>query len=674
MILTEATSCRVLPITMISMGDHISISELSQDQHVISVLHDYASVDGQIDLQILDNNADHFLDYKRSFLTDLSQEQFLALQNNLQRFGFTPRDAENVVEAYGAFSELQQNGKNASEIFSYLEAHASWFVESFAWQVPTLLTCFDSEQNLVRFLDLLKTSKPFSGMRYERIRFAMSFLLQPGAKLGEIDWSAYVKTVATLVPYTSGERQKRAARAIAKLDLDWHSCLTLNGFGTALARAMNARAQARSPDDEWAETVTNISAMICNIYDHREDDGDKKKGVTDFLSGFGPALSDQTLYQLVSLNYGGHLMTTIFDILWRPQGVTSPGLWIKRMDPDNHLRGKFLQNLSSLDRVKIFSDDISYVFNALLEELQSPATDVWKYSSIVTHYVDELLPLASAQEKKMLAELLWTTSQQAPADSLVQKTAAFLIKYYGPRYQLDLYKPQLKTFWQSLPPITIPQIPADQWLKDKSLKTRLCFYSEQEYTTNEEDKDDEQRWFEYTQELLTQKYGWTLSKTDLISPLKTADLEKQVNGVTLRVTLTLQILHSTKDPLVPLTDENTYDMRFHRGHHDTLPITAPTDGNQTNWEDGVKLVYMGACKSMSTATEPDVQREYANDLIISDRDVSKGELSTEFMDVFMTNVAKGKYGWEEYKKFSLVNKFIFPNSPLMLVLRYLREN
>lgn len=646
------------------MGEMIHIADLTADTDTLSVLKDYCARDDQIDTAILDNNTDGYLDYKRSFLSDLTKEQYIALQKNLQRFGFQARDEENVQEAFETYDELKHNGIDAGTIYSDLDAQVSWFLNSYSWELPDLLKTFGSPESLIKFLKTLASTPPWSNQGYWEIRFALSFAKESGAVLTEQEWPQYLKTVASILPYTGAERRKRAIRAIEHLTIDWRVCTTLFGFGKELARVMNVNATASESDEKWPETLSNISAMICNIYE-REKDDDKR---TNFISGFASVLADQAFYQLISLNYGGHLMTTVFDILWRPRQVTSVAQWLDKMDPDHHLRGRFLKSVSSLDRVKIFSGEIDFTIDVLFEEFWQQGSEVSEFAIPFTHYLEELLPVSTSQNRQHFANLLWANYQKT-GDAKIHKAVSFWIQYYTPKYQLEQYRPELKALRQVLPAVRAPQIPLDTWLQDKTLQARLCFYSDEEYTTQKNDKSDGQNWFEYTQGLLKAN-GWQFESADFESPLKIFVMQKMVNGISLKMTLTLQMEDAN---FKPLPDQDGYEIIAHRGHYQTLEKTFPTNSLETLLNPAApQLLYLGACKSMSFAADDAFQDRYSQDFLVSDLDVSRGETSTQFLIDFMTNVANDRTGWDRYKKYHDVNKLVFPDNPVTLISSYMR--
>lgn len=645
------------------MSEIFRITDLTVDTGALSVLSDFCVQDGQIDTAILDNNTDGYLDYKRSFLSELSKEQYLLLQKDLQRFGFKVRDEENVQEAFEAYDKLKQNGLDAGAIYSDLEKHASWFLESYSWELPDLLKSFGSPQNLIHFLQTLATTPPWTDQGYWGTRFAFTFVKKSGTVLNESDWSEYLRVVAIILPYTGGERRKRACRAIENLTLDWRACTTLVNFGKELARALNSKAADSDPDEKWPEILSNTSALLCDIYEHEKD----KDSRTSFLSGFGAALSDQAFYQLISLNYGGHLMTMVFDILWRPRRVDSISHWLNEMDPDHNLTGKFLASASSLDRIKIFAGEIDFTIATLFEEFWKRSSGVSEFAIILTHYLDELLSTSSAGNRQNFADLLWSHYQKSKIENTqIHKAMSFWIQYYSPKYRLEQYRPELKSVRQELPAIRTSQIPLDTWLKDKTLQARLCFYGDEEYTTRADDKSDGQNWFEYTQDLLKVE-GWRIVSTDLSSPMKICVMQKQVNGISLKMTLTLQGEGTTPGPL---PGQENFEIIAHRGHYNTLTFSTRND---EAYADFPQLLYLGACKSMSFASSDDFQDRHSDDFIVSDSDVSRGETSTAFLNQFMTDVANGRTEWEQYRKYCDVYKFVLPDSPMMLVSSYMRS-
>lgn len=645
------------------MGEIFRITNLTADSDTLSVLKDYCAHDDQIDTAILDNNADGYLDYKRSFLSELSTEQYLSLQKDLQRFGFKVRDEENVQEAFETYDELKQNGLDAGAIYSDLEEHASWFLESYSWELPDLLKSFGSPRNLIHFLQTLAATPPWTDQGYWGTRFAFTFVKNSGTVLNESDWSEYLRIVAAILPYTGGERRKRVCRSIENLSLDWRACTTLTNFGKELARALNAKAADSTHDEKWPEILSNTSALLCDIYEHEKD----KDGRTSFLSGFGTTLSDQAFYQLISLNYGGHLMTMVFDILWRPRRIDSVSHWINEMDPDHVLTGKFLASASSLDRIKIFAGEIDFTLSTLFDEFWKRSSGASEFAIIFTHYLEELLPTSSTGNKQNFADLLWSNYQKSKTENVqIHKAVSFWIQYYSPKYRLEQYRPELRSVRQELPAIRTSQIPLDTWLKDKNLQARLCFYADEKYTTQTDDKSDGQNWFEYTQDLLKVE-GWRITNTDLNSPLKVCVMQKQVNGISLKMTLTLQMEDETPEPL---PDQENFEIIAHRGHYSTLTFSTQND---EAYADFPQLLYLGACKSMSFASSDDFQDRYSDDLIVSDSDVSRGETSTAFLSQFMTDVANGRAEWERYSKYRDVYKFVLPDSPMMLVSAYMRS-
>lgn len=642
------------------MGELIHIADLTADTDTLSVLKDYCVHDDQIDTAILDKNADGYLDYKRSFLSDLTKEQYLELQKNLLRFGFHVRDEEHIQEAFETYGELKQGGIDAYAIYSDLDVQVSWFLNDYSWELPDLLKSFGTLENLIKFLRMLKATPPWMDQGYWGTRFAFAFAKKSSVILNEQEWPQYLKTVATILPYTGGERRKRSVRAIENLSLNWNACATLKDFGRELARVLNAKATISASDEKWPEILANISGLLCDIYEHEKD----KNKRTSFITEFSAALSDQAFYQLISFNYGGHLMTTVFDFMWRPRQTASVGQWLDKMDHDHHLRGRFLKSVSSLDRVKIFSGEIDFTLNALFEEFWQQGDGTSEFAIVFTHYLDELLPVSSTQNRQYFADLLWSNYQKT-GDSKIHQAVSFWIQYYAPKYQLEQYRPELKSFRLETPAIKAPQIPLNVWLQDKTLQARLCFYSDEEYTTLDDDKSDGQNWFEYTQKLL-QDDDWRIESSDLNSPLKVCVLQKRVNGISLKMTLTLQMEDATSEPL---PDQENFEIIAHRGHYSAL--TFSTQNDEAN-ADFPQLLFLGACKSLSFASSDDFQDRHSGDLIVSDSDVSRGETSTAFLNDFMINMANGHSEWERYKKYRDIYKFVMPDSPMMLVSAYMR--
>lgn len=641
----------------------IRLPDLTKDPEILSVLQEYSLPDAQIDIQVLDHNSDGYLDYKHTFFSRLNSEQYLSLQNNLQRFGFKSRDTEDVLDAYEVYADLQQDGINADKIFTVLEEQASWFLAYNAWEIPHLLKCFASPAEFIEFLQLLIKTDPWGSHDYWKIRFAFSFLKNSGELLLQKDWQKFLKTVSGILSYLNRSKLKMATRALENLKVDWKNCRTLSSFGNELARTVNEQASMSVPEQKWPETLSNVTAMICNIYENEKERDDK----TDFILGFGQVLSDQAFHQLIS--HGGRLLTVVFDLLWSHRHVTSVSQWMATADPENSLRGRFFKSLSSLNRIEIFSVEVEFVVEALFEELLNQDSDIGEHAVIVTHYIDTLLPSCDTQERAHIARLLWGYLQKSENHAQLHSIFLFWIKYYTPQYGLDEYQAELKTVAQDSPEIPSAVLPVEEWLEDKCLVARQCFYSEEEYTENQDEKGDGQVWFEYTQKLLVNSHGWKIVSQDLNSDLKICILEKNVKGILLRTIVTLQMDDGS---FMPLPDQDKMEIIAHRGHYQPLASTFPLDRAEAGQIP--QLLYLGACKSLSYAAQNGFQAGYQDDFYIADQDVSRGKTSIEFLDELMTDVAHGKVEWDKYKKYRQEHKFVLPNSPMFLVGRYMRDS
>ncbi|MDO8493752.1 MAG: hypothetical protein Q7S68_00240, partial [Deltaproteobacteria bacterium] len=342
------------------------------------------------------------------------------------------------------------------------------------------------------------------------------------------------------------------------------------------------------------------------------------------------------------------------------------------IDPENKFRARFLEKISSLDCVRIFNGEIEATFEVLFSELSKKPSDLLAFATAMTHYFEELLPKSSLANRRKFARLLLDYYQKGIAEPKTQKAVAFWIQYYMPRYHLQRFQPELASLAVQFPPILVPQIPAGQWLEDNTVAARLYFYSDEVYTTDAKEKGDEQKWFEYTQKLLIEKYGWKMEKTVLDSEPKICVLKKEMGQATLKIILTLQ--EEEKAPQ-PLPDEGFYESIVHRGHYNPLGQTFPVEGNKPFPPNDIpRLMYLGACKSMSYAATEEFQRAYADDIIISDLNVSLGTTSTEFISKLMTDIALRRTTWDRYKKYQRVDKMVLPDSPISLIGRYLVRN
>jgi hypothetical protein len=649
--------------------ERIAKSELVLDAHTASVLNDFVTLNGEIAAELLDANGDRYLDYKVTFLRALDADQFSALQKQLSPFGFVEREGEDLVDAYDTYRGLAAAGYDPDAVFAFFETNAAWMLTHYSWMLPQLLPVFGSETVLFDFLDSCGYGKDHQVEgQYWVVRFLFSFLRKAGTPLPPEEWRDYCAALTairrSLPRYHDLENATRVAEA---LNLDWRKCVTTAGFADELAAKLNAYSSTYE-DGEWdKQPFCHLNAWVNAVYEWEKE----KFHRTNFLSAFAAKISDKALLHMVSLNYDGELMTLVFDALWAKKRVASPTAWLEANDPNGEYRARFFRSMSTLDRVKIFAGEVDPALRDNLERFERRTDNVTPYAITISHFLKELLPDASGEQKKRVAALLLEFHASAENPE-VKSALAFWIKYFTPRFDLDTYVPELAAVAAALPPYFSTSIPREEWLADGKLACRSEFFLDSDYADDPNEKCHGQLWFEYTIELMRERYHWRVAATDLDTAPKTCVLRKSVNGVTLETVLTLG--YPPRDGATTSSPhEWPEEIIAHRGHGNTLPAAFPKGAPAGEPQrTGKKIFYLGGCKSMGFVKNDGFLETYGDDIVIADTDVSRGETSVEYLDLLMTNIASGKTGWDEYRRFQNTYKIVTPDDPMMLVLRYMK--
>lgn len=647
------------------MPGPIAKSTLAVDAHTSDFLNDFAT-DGTIPSELLDSNHDGYLDYKLSFLRSLNADEFSTLQKQLEAYGFVQREQEDVTDAFSTYRELEEAGFDPDATFADLEKSLSWMLTYYSWMLPQLLPVFGDLATLKTFLESCGYGKDFEvDGQYWVVRFLFAFLRKSGNNLPRAEWSAYATVLKSIRESASGYRHlENITRVAEKMNLDWNKCGTTSDLATELTTKLNAYS-ATFADEEWdKQPFCQLNAWVNAVYEYEKEEHHRQT----FISSFAAKISDKALLHMVSLNYDGELMTTVFDALWKRKAVSSPTAWLEKYDPDGRYRARFYRSVSTLDRAKLFSGEIDSVLSDNLERFERREDNVTPYAITISHFLQELLPFASAEQKKRVGTML-KDSHATAKNPEVKSALAFWIKYFTPRFGLNTDVPELTEIAAALPPYFSNDIPREEWLADGKLACRSEFFLDGDYTADPEKKSHGQLWFEYTAELMRDRYGWAVVTTDIASTTKTCLLRKTVNGIVLESLLTLSL--AAQNIATPSPKNFPEEIIAHRGHGWSLPNAFPAD---VPAESGKKIYYLGGCKSMGFVKEDGFLRTYGDGIVIADTDVSRGETSVEYLDLLMTNIAKGKTAWEEFTRFQRTYKIVMPNDPMLLVVRYMAEN
>lgn len=429
--------------------------------------------------------------------------------------------------------------------------------------------------------------------------------------------------------YSTGSGMPMMTEAFDKLQLDlWK--MNDGDFAQEFADKINRYiSQTPSPDPQFLKILAKV---INKIHDYDLDQHHSDKIREEICENLSP----QAAYLMISLA-GSSLYPTSLMTMWRKQKVKNPREWIEKADSSAKYVQKLTLNLSSLNLTELMKNDRSYFLRVACDIIINGDNCV-EDGAILVALFDSLLPDASDDERKDLATTLENARKNEQLDSKVRWTCAFLLKYYGERFDLGVAT-------QDLPEIPVPAIPRDAWIKDGAITAELFLYNDP-------------LWFDISVQYYRTK-GWKVSVSD--GGKKVTGI-KNVKGIALKVILTL-----LKDNAPPgFGDPQTWDIRVHRGHGYTVELTIPRQPDQMLVG---KAIFDGSCGSLSNVVNTNFRKAYEDNMVIADIDTGEGNVNCEFVAELMESVANGNTNWEKYDRFRKLG-LRFPTDPALLLWNY----
>lgn len=589
----------------------LDIREFRSDENLYKALQKIGNRDTRLEKGEVDQNRDGYLDCQPLFLASLSAGEFSRLEERLLQKGLIihRRSAEEV-------SLLLDDLKRK------LPPHLTEKEKmAFASRLPAIIEAArKSRSALKRSVDLVgSTLAVYRPQNLNEIR-------------------AWSEAVVFLIEHSKGY-VKFMNQSVAELQLDWRRCHPRD-FAEEFAGKLNRYVRERARPLKGP--LLRAAKIINKVHD-REIDRDPSDRMRKEISA---RLEPRTAYLMMAVG-GRNLYTTSFLTIWSSQKIGKIRDWLRQVDPEERYVPGFLRRISKFGLSSILKGEEDYFFRIGMEVLQrtdEPVAD----TAILTDLFERLLPSASAESKRSLAEQLLTLYRSSEIDPRRRWCIGFLIKHFGEAYQLgDLYT-SFREVMRRLPVIERPLVPRKEWLADGALTAKLFFY-------------DDSSWFDATIRTYQTKWGWKVaSRTD-----SETVLEKMVQGIPLRLIL----VHRSEEEETAEESFDGIDIAVHRGHSYTVHRTFSEKGPHISG----RLLMDGSCGSLGNLVEEAFADRFFGNYLLGDINQGRGEVNTEFLERFMTSVARGETSWEafdSYRGFGL----IFPHHAALLVYPYVRSH
>ncbi|MBI4374044.1 MAG: hypothetical protein HY542_04120 [Deltaproteobacteria bacterium] len=455
------------------------IREFRSEENLYRILQRVGNRDTKLEKGEIDQNKDGYLDYHPTFLASLSATEFSHLEGKLFQKSLLTRQ-RNPEETALIFDELKK--KLPADLID--EKRGALFSE-----IPEIMNvAHESRSRIKRTVDLIGSTlavhTPQSTAEVHQWARSVIFLIQHS--------KGYVRFMNQLVD---------------ELEIDWRRCNSRE-FAGEFAGKLN-RYVERHPRPLKGPLLR--AAKIINKVHDREIDRDPSDRMREEISA---RLAPRTAYLMMAVG-GRNLYTTSFLTIWTQQKIGNVRTWLREVDPAERDVPAFVRRVSKFGLSSILKGEEDYFFQigvGILEKTEEPIVD----TTILTDLFESLIPTATVEAKRRLAEQFLRLYCSPKLDSAHRRSVGFLIKYFGD--SLAASYPPIRELQSRLPAIPIPSIPRERWLEDRTLTAKLFFY-------------DDSGWYQQTIDTCRTKMGWRIeSKTDSRSVLT-----KVINGITLRM-------------------------------------------------------------------------------------------------------------------------------------------